>query len=290
MKKLQEIEGENPDYYDIEYGDPLLDYVYLMAEEFNPLTVADMQSGHYKTKGYGTFTHRYFDKKLDTSFEQSFQENKEVQESIKALGYDVDKFWYLLLFVYDYCRGMCENGIVLKKSPKRQLENFSNSIIENIESYNSKVQEVALKSPTKIVLEIDGNRKVTIQDPIAILYLAGICIKELDNVDAGSLMTLNRAKVNFKNGRIIGETESNSVHIWYFAKMLNKFFDLEPYVKARQKKGSTVSFSRKLLISRLIFVTGLSNNINLLDSDDTLKAYLNQYKNHKLNTINSIYW
>ena len=87
--------------------------------------------------------------------------------------------------------------------------------------------------------------------------------------------------------------EKESIQIWLFYKMFNDFFNLEPYNKqfnARQKKGSTVSLSKTLLISKLIYFTKLSKNKNFSEDEFTLKGYIKQYKDKKIDTINSIYF
>ena len=41
-------------------------------------------------------------RKLDDSFKEKFLNNKNLQHTIEAFDFDVSKFWYLLLFVYDF--------------------------------------------------------------------------------------------------------------------------------------------------------------------------------------------
>lgn len=79
--------------------------------------------------------------------------------------------------------------------------------------------------------------------------------------------------------------EKESVQIWLFYKMFNDFFNLEPYNKqfnVRQKKGSTISLSKTLLISRLIYFTKLSKHSKFSDDEDVLKGYIKQYKDKEL--------
>ena len=87
--------------------------------------------------------------------------------------------------------------------------------------------------------------------------------------------------------------EKESVQIWLFYKMFNDFFNLEPYNKlfnVRQKKGSTISLSKTLLISRLIYFTKLSKHSKFSDDEDVLKGYIKQYKDKRIDTANSIYF
>lgn len=75
--------------------------------------------------------------------------------------------------------------------------------------------------------------------------------------------------------------------------MFNDFFNLEPYNKqfnVRQKKGSTISLSKTLLISRLIYFTKLSKHNKFSEDEDVLKGYIKQYKDKRIDTANSIYF
>ena len=91
--------------------------------------------------------------------------------------------------------------------------------------------------------------------------------------------------------------------------MFNDFFNLPPYDKqfnVRQKKGSITSLSKTLLISRLIHFTKLkskkskksksspndttSKRDKFASDEFTLKGYIKQYKDKKIDTINSIYF
>jgi len=289
MQDIIKLEGENANYYIPEYYEPLLDYVEILGEKYMPVTREDYECGFINTRALGYFASRYFDNEMDKSFKQRFIDNKEVQETITALGYEADKFWYLLLFIYDYSCGTCEKGIVPNKSPKKQMDNLFRAIFDNVSAYDSKNKKVVFKSPTKIVLEIKGKHKITIEDPFTVLSLAGVCLNAVDKIEDGSVLSQSRIEGKIKNGEFEVETTSNSVHIWYFANMFFNFFELKPPLKVKQKKGSTISCSKKLLISRLIYITRLSRNENFKSSEDTLKGYLKQYKDYQINMMNSVY-
>ena len=46
----------------------------------------------------------------------------QIQDYIEELGLDIDKFWFLLLFVYDFCESVCIDGIGLADSAYDQLQ------------------------------------------------------------------------------------------------------------------------------------------------------------------------
>lgn len=298
MEELQRIDDKSNNiqsYYSPAYYEPLLEYVEIIADIYKPLSSEDYECGLVTSKALGNFVYRYFENRIDKSFEKKYLANKDIQETITALGYDVDKFWYLLLFVCDFSCGMCVNGIVPNKSPKEHLKKLSNAIFENLETYDGKTYEISFKSSAKIVLEIKGKHKITIEDPNAIYHLAEMLLVELDKFKIGSFLSQSKTEVKTKNGKIEGVKSSDSFHICYVANMLLKFFDLKPSKRVRQKKGTLISFNKYLFVSKLIVITGLSDNMKLLKNDmesseDKLKEYLREYKKYKFDMINSLYF
>jgi len=287
MKDLKEINTTDPDFdFRLEYSDPLLEYVSILARKYCPYTEMDYDCGYNDSKAIIIFVERYFENEVDGRFLKRFIDNKDVQETITALGYDIDKFWYLLLFVFDYSCAQCLNGMKVNETPKRQIEKFTNALVDNIEQPNKISKEYTLNRPTKIVLEIKRKHKVIIDDPISILYITGICINGVKAIEDNSKMS-NSSKVYDKSPFDLIEPESNSVLVYYFAKMFLDFFELKP-LTIRKEKSST-SVSKKLLISRLIYITKISINKNFLDSDDTLKGFLKQYKDYKTELWNITY-
>ena len=131
--------------------EPLLEYVWEVALEFakieNPfeyetfetsaptifalryaerkLTDKERYLRFVKNLEWDTLTFEVYSKKkyrkLKTSFKDDFLNNEQLQYTIEAFGLDVSKFWYLLLFVYDYIEDFSFNAPTLKKST---LEEF----------------------------------------------------------------------------------------------------------------------------------------------------------------------
>lgn len=110
-------------YIETEYQ--LLDYVEQVALEFNPDMEVGTDGNMYPcgTLAIERFKRRYNRKFIDIKFKhEDYLHNKEVQGTLQELGIDIDKFWYLLLFVMDYTAGCCWDAIQIKESPKEQLE------------------------------------------------------------------------------------------------------------------------------------------------------------------------
>ena len=54
-------------------------------------------------------------RKLDDSFKEKFLTNEDLQNTIEAFGLDVSKFWYLLLFVYDFIEDIGTNAPLIRQ-------------------------------------------------------------------------------------------------------------------------------------------------------------------------------
>jgi hypothetical protein len=272
----------------------LLSYVFQVANEYCPdVDVDDDGDAYFYPPDYAIFTfkRRYNNNELDCDFNyEGYIKNKNIQDTLSGLRLDSEKFWYLLLFIFDYTRGNCLEGFVRKDTPKEQLTKLIDSIFKNIKNVNPILKATSYK-PIKLTLSIEGERDLVIDNSTVLFHLARFCSKELNRLDGTEYKnTIICDSLNYGEIGDEPQSESNSVHIWYFAKMFIKFFELNPQIKARAKKGSDISYNKLLLISRLVYFARLSRNKNFKVSDDTLKGYLKQYKDYKVNKVNDIYF
>lgn len=207
-----------------------------------------------------------------------------IQRFIKELDLDIDKFWMLLLFIYDYSYHYYIEGIDIGESPNEQLSKFTKTIIDNIESFDEKKGSLFTKS---VILKIcvEGERNIIIDNPTTIHYIAHATLQMMnqDNLDNIGIMT---------HKRILKTSTStkDSPFIAFFAQMFLNFFDTQSQVTIKRKKGAKHSQKEIDLICQLISFTKLSDKDCWTQlENETLKAFLKQYKNFEPNTINSIY-
>jgi hypothetical protein len=297
MKELQKITDDLEgtfSYYSPDYYDPLLEYVEPLANKYRPVNEEDVNCGFYVSRATGDFVTRYLSDQVDKRKLDKYLQAKEILDTIQALGYDIEKFWYLTLFILDYSTGACLNCFKQNSTPKENIDNLSKRMLQNIESIDlNKSRYADLKSPMRLVLEIDGKHKTVIEDTNSLLYIAAMLTSGLEEFGENSNLNYSFTTMNhiIKDGKFEFEydTLSNSILIWHFAKMFIDFFELKPPVKGTSKKGSLISLNKKLLISRLIYIIGISKNESFYNSDETLKGYLKQYRDLKINTINGYY-
>ncbi|MEI3486387.1 MAG: hypothetical protein V8R12_16235 [Bacteroides faecis] len=279
MEKLKE------DYISI---DTRLEYMEAIAVEYVPDVDIDPATGERYVCGTTAsplFIRRYNQNKLYGTLYEDYIANEDIQNTLKGLGVDIDKFWFLLLFIFDYTCGTCLDGMKATGIGIEQLIKFAKAIADNHKEINQ--FGVSFKKPITISVKVEGKHQIVIDNANAIGYLATTIINNLKEIEEHPWMQSQQVSIT------TNAEEKESVQIWLFYKMFNDFFNLSPYNKlfnVRQKKGSTISLSKTLLISRLIYFTKLSMNKNFSEDEFTLKGYIKQYKDKRIVYLNSIYF
>lgn len=269
-------------------GIKLLEYMEEVAVLYVPDDDIDHETGEqyiYGATALPLFIRRYNQNKLYGNFTyEDYIANEDIQNTLKGLGVDIDKFWFLLLFIFDYTCGTCLDGMKATGIGIEQLTKFAKAIADNHKEINQ--FGVSFKKPITVSVKIEGKHQIVIDNTNAIGYLATTIINNLKEIEEHPWMQSQQVSISTH------AEEKESVQIWLFYKMFNDFFNLEPYNKqfnVRQKKGSTISLSKTLLISRLIYFTKLSKHSKFSEDEDVLKGYIKQYKDKSIDTVNSIY-
>lgn len=238
-------------------GIELLEYMENLAVQYVPDIDIDPSTGEKYicgTTALPIFIRRFNQNKLYGNFTyEDYIANENIQKTLKGLGIDIDKFWFLLLFIFDYTCGTCLDGIKATGVGAEQLTKFAKAIADNHKEVNQ--FGVSFKKPITISVKVEGKHQIVIDNANAIGYLATIIANNLKEIEEHPWMQTQQVRMNTP------AEEKESIQIWLFYKMFNDFFNLEPYNKlfnVRQKKGSTVSLSKTLLISKLIYFTKLS--------------------------------
>lgn len=283
---MRPIERLEETYYP--KGIELLEYMEEVAVLYVPDYDIDHETGEqyiYGTTALPLFIRRYNQNKLYGNFtNEDYIANEDIQNTLKGLGIDIDKFWFLLLFIFDYTCGTCLDGMKATGIGIEQLTKFAKAIADNHKEINQ--FGVSFKKPITISVKVEGKHQIVIDNANAIGYLATTIINNLKEIEEHPWMQSQQVSISTH------AEEKESIQIYLFYKMFNDFFNLSPYNKqfnVRQKKGSTISLSKTLLISRLIYFTKLSKHNKFSEDEDVLKGYIKQYKDKRIDTVNSIY-
>lgn len=276
------------DQYDLE-EENLLEYLTTVALKFCPDFVfeADGTAVAVGSQAPFIFKRRYNNGKLDMPFDynnyiKGVENNNEAAiDIIRAIGIDPEKFWYLLLFVYDYVTGSTKCTMSVKPSPTEEIERLIEYVECNEQSFDL-LKGITHSRPMTLTINKDRAHKLSITNPNTISLIASICKEALPRLRANSLF--NRMETD--NDVV---SKSMSVRIWLFSEMFRYFFEQYPQFSNKRKTGYTTTRSSLRLISKLIYLVGLTDNKNYDLDDDNLKAVLKQYRTYKIDTINSIY-
>ena len=218
------------------------------------------------------FAKRYNERKLTNYFTyEEYLKQNEIQKHIAELGLDIDKFWFLILFVYDFCESICIDGIGLADSAYDQLQRLIETITPHVEKFDSQIGST-LDTAIKMEIRVKGVKGViTIDNPTALHFIADTCAKRMKEAEDWTCLRYQELQYDSK-------ALNDSPYIYYFATMLLKFFDTQESVKTFRKKGAKHSVKERALISRLIHFTKLSKKEIWLTDDEILKSFLKQYK------------
>ena len=194
-----------------------------------------------------------------------------IQELVKHLELDIDNFWLLILFVYDYCTSRFFSGITMKLTPLEELE---------------KIVNMAASSDEMIINFKSGKNKLEIDNPDTIHFIADAIAKYAKELDLKAARKLNEKEKEDESIII-----NYSPFIAYFANMFLRFFSTQSYIRDKRKAGAKHSKKEMELVSLLVYFTKLSKNESWYCPEEKyLKAYLKQYKGYKYpNNISNVY-
>jgi len=242
-------------YPDVSKEDDILDYIWTLAlillpaaEEYSEYTILG-------SLAISKFKKRYNDRLIDIplTYDDYIAEN-EIQTTIKGLGMDPDKFWYALLFIKDYTDGECLPEFGRGDAPINELKKF----IETISNYettecNPLTEDVHFTKEIKLSIIVDKKIELTIKSPNTIKHIQSLCYNSLTQLNTmkekeiDAMTIIPRYKI----------TPSPKKSITIFTYTFKLLFD-ELNLNKGMRGDSKVSYDKSFLISRLLFLTGIT--------------------------------
>lgn len=204
---------------------------------------------------------------------------QELGSLVTKLGLDVEKFWFLSLFIRDYCESVFYTGDSFKTTSLGQLLNLFNTI-----------EQCSKEEPMTLKFQC-GKKKVELDSPQAIMLIASLindfheelnqeCLSQDDEIRIKSHRL--RMLLSQREKKDDADIIPDSPIIVYFANMFLEFFDTQSMVCALRGKDVKHTKTEMDLVSRLVYLMGFSNNKNWNDIEcEYLKSFLRQYKNYK---------
>ncbi len=260
----------------IEEEEELLSYVEQIAKQYCPDIGFDSQNQPHQLDTADNSIYKFMDRynanKIAKFTYNNYIKHTEIQGSLEGMGVHSEKFWYLLLFIFDYTKYCSWDGLYLALSPKEELQKLVEILDKEAKSTES--PQITIKK---------GKKSFVIENEDTIKCIVELSKLAISNTEEGSIMYLHLAD---KDKKI-----NESLAIWIFASMFFDFFkESKDKFNSRQNKECDFSFSKNLLISRLIYFTRLSINESYDVSADNLKDVLKKYKDKSIPAINNIYF
>ena len=209
---------------------------------------------------------------IDQSRKQKYLDSVEVQDTLRAFHLDAEKFWYLCLFIKDIVEGYAEGYDAI--SPREEIT----QLVALLQKAEPDKKDNSLKFTSNALLSLKlGKMSVKIDNQLTldIIKAALYTVLQTDNrlLDAD---LLNMKRIH----------KADIYKIAWFNKYLSSFLKDKVADKAVYDfKGSDISTDKSLLISRMIFVLGLSDEENFFIEytdekvkKDYLKGYIKKYK------------
>lgn len=251
--------------HDLAYSDPSLEYIINLAGE-------EVVSFYLRLSS------------IDTSRKQKYLDSEEVQDTLRAFHLDAEKFWYLCLFIKDVVEGYADG--IDAVSPREEISQLV-ALLNKVKSDFKRDGTYSLKSNAMLSLKVD-KKTVKIENPLTLGIIKAILYKFLqtDNklLDDSSF---NMTKIH--KAPIYKIALFNMLLKWF---LKDKVADKAIYAS----NGNKISKDKSLLISRMIFILGISDDESFFDEykedgskKDYLKNYIKKYKNIEVPTYNSRY-
>lgn len=261
--------------------EPLLEYVWEVADHFLP-DYEDVSSapaifaGRYAERSlsaeerYGrakemkTFkgTLEEYKKreyrKLDDSFKKTFLDNKNLQNTIEAFGFDVSKFGYLLLFVHDFIEDIGTDTPTMEKSLLEDfatfLTNLCNASSITLKQGNENIYFTEREDLIDIIQKAVWHFSETYGKIVNGKQDRETKIKQIQELGLkGFIDNSLLSQINF-NGKY---KLDNSHKRWKFAEMFLYFLEGKKADKKRVRDRSVrISIEKNLFVSRLLYTAG----------------------------------
>ena len=321
---------ELPDYkayrseIDKYIDEPLLEYVWIVANKFLPVVDEDgfseshapiiftnrwIESNMTKEERYARFLEffpnntqedidQYYNKRppLNTIFKETFFEKEEVLQTLKAFNIDLAKFWYLLLFIHDVVEDVCTNAPIHEPSQIDKVDELSEKI------------SVA----TKILLEHDGRKSYETQDAFTLSVLKASVEYYIQTYNNILETSKNHEECNtrlkalglngvFRSWHVLNYDEKVKLEKSHKTRVFTAMFQyfLEDKIADRdfvKRSREKISTDKLLLISRLTHIVGIQGEDYFAqytengDQNRKLSNLLSRYRNEPLpHMIGTIY-
>ena len=226
---------------------------------------------------------------------EDYKNNIEIKTAISALHLDSDKFWFAILFIWDYVDGECWQAFERGDFPANEVDKLLQAITQYEENPNANplTEHIIFKEELSLSLQVNGKSIHTIGTANAIKFILKCCQEHLDDLKPKNELDVEHLNDNIEmvsyHPTKKQTTASTTKRICLFAQRFQLVFDTLSPSFSNYRKGERNAYNVTFLISQLVYLTGISDNEDFLVSKTTLKGYLSKNKNMNWDVHNNIY-
>lgn len=203
---------------------------------------------------------------------EAFLDNEDIIATLEGYELDVEKFWFVLLYIYDITMNFGINAADASKSDYDVL-------MEINEYLKNHPQVVLYLSDDK---ELRKSERYETNSPLILENLRHFVKWELDKYEEPPQLKVCSVGVLQDNyTQTLGSAQQQVL----MYKLFKVLFDTLGLPDLRAKRGDTVSYSKMLLISRIIYFCRLTSNESFMVESSSLKGVLKQYGNFNFNQL-----
>ena len=211
----------------------------------------------------------------------------DISMTLKAFNLDNTKFWYLCVFLKDYVTGETIEGARIEQDSHRErLEKFVSLVNQLKPKEFGRFYKTTGEAELTLRVGKGKKNKLTINNGHTLALIRDGINLVLENyhqdyLDFSEVYPVERLK----------STRGNIVRIALFYKYMKWFLDHCTMDKEAVKDARYLSTSKILLISRMVYILGLSDNKQFLgeSSETYLRTYISGYEDVKTNVDNKFY-
>lgn len=230
--------------------------------------------------GYGQWTmpfkYRYWTGKIRLPFtKEDYYNNDDIIATVRGLGLDTEKFWFVLVFIYDYVElSFSETALTLQTtSLKKAIKDLGEALGDN---FMDPEIEISLKK---------GKKNIEMLPVVKRAILAWLqetyeqdCKDKRFPIGGADCINVDHAEIN------------SSYRIYRAVTMYRDLLSNLLGNKRPKQPDKEVSLNRLLLISRICYFYKFTKNRNFLYGDDSIKGIIKSCKGRVPPSKPACYW
>lgn len=203
---------------------------------------------------------------------EAFRDNDDIVATLEGYGLDAEKFWYALLFIYDITISFCLNAADASKTNYEILTELNDFLQQHPKA-------VLYLSEDR---ELRKSERYETNSPLILDCLRRFVKQELAQYPEPPQQKIFTIDPRYRNYTESLSTAQQQVLMYRLFKVL---FDTLKLPELRAKRGEVVSYSKQLLVSRIIYFCRLTANESFTVDSSSLKGILKQYGNTDFNQL-----